>query len=80
MSGEGIETPQSDSALRSELERCLESGNYLIALVRREQDQLQLRRFTRNFSVADFEPAVELLRRNLREEHDRLIREDEAEQ
>lgn len=72
-----VDEPETDPELQAELEKCLQAGNYLIVLVRREVNELQLRRFTQNFSIADFDPAVKLLQNNLQEERERLIREDE---
>lgn len=72
-----VDEPETDPELQAELAKCLQAGNYLIALVRREKNELQLRRFTQNFSIADFDPAVKLLQNNLREERERLVRKDE---
>jgi len=72
-----VDEPETDPELQAELDNCLQAGNYLIVLVRREKNELQLKRFTQNFSIADFDPAIKLLQNNLQEERERLIREDE---
>lgn len=72
-----VHESETDPELQAELDRCLQSGSYLVVLVRREDNELLLRRFTQNFSIADFDPAMKLLQNNLREERERLIREDE---
>lgn len=72
-----VDEPETAPDLHEELDKCLRSGNYLVVLVHREDNELQLRRFTQNFSIADFDPAVKLLQKNLRGERVRLIRQDE---
>ena len=77
MSVKNVDQQETGAELQAELGKCLESGNFLVAFVRREKKELLLRRFTQNFSITDFEPAMKLLQNNLQEERDRLIREDE---
>lgn len=67
-----LECEELMERLRPELERCVRSGHYLIALVACEDDALRLAGITSEFPAHQFAPVVELLKDNLDRERTRV--------